>query len=299
MATRIGDLGHSQRQTASLLAVQSRLREAQLAAGSGRAASRWDQIADRAGTLLRLEDARAATATLAAQGERFAPQLQVMDHALGQIVAVADRMRAALVQRLDGGLGDQVPLDALIDTMLPEVARALNTRHRGQYLFAGSRTDVAPVVLPASPPTVPDPALYYRGDMVRLSIRADLELELPYGVTADAAPFARLIAGLGQARAAHLADDRAGLAGAMAEIEAALGGVAQLRAEVGFVAERLEATTESQRSVLLYLDELTSGIRDADLAAVLTRIAQDRVSLEAAYSVTGALASLSLANYLR
>ena len=299
MATRIGDLGHGQRQTASLLALQARLRESELAAGSGRAASRWDQIADRAGTLLRLEDARATTATLAAQGERFAQQIQIMDHALGRIVEVADRARTALVQRLDGGLGDQVPLDTLLDTLLPEVERALNSRHRGQYLFAGSRTDEAPVVLPATPPTVADPSLYYRGDTVRLTVRADLDLELAYGVTADAAPFARLIAGLGQARAAHLSDDRAGLAAAMAEIESALDGVVRLRAEVGLAAERLEATYEGQRSALLYLDELASGIRDADIAEVMTRIARDRVSLEAAYAVTGALAGLSLADYLR
>ena len=47
MATRIGDLAQSQRLTAGLLATQARLREAQTAASSGKAASRYDQIADR------------------------------------------------------------------------------------------------------------------------------------------------------------------------------------------------------------------------------------------------------------
>ena len=114
------------------------------------------------------------------------------------------------MQRLDGGLGSDVPLDELVDTMLAEVEAALNTRLDGQYLFAGSRSDAAPVELPAPPPTTADPTLYYRGDAVRLTTRADAGLELAYGVTADAAPFAELIAALGQARAAHLADDRAG-----------------------------------------------------------------------------------------
>ena len=60
MATRIGDLAQSQRLTASLLATQAALREAQMAASSGKAATRYDQIADAAGELVRAKDARAA-----------------------------------------------------------------------------------------------------------------------------------------------------------------------------------------------------------------------------------------------
>jgi flagellar hook-associated protein 3 FlgL len=299
MAARIGDLAQSQRLTAGLSAIQSRLREAQVAVASGKAATRYDQIADRAGELVRVKDARALTVTLADQNERLGQRLQLIDGALGSVADVAARARTALLQRLDGGMGSDVPLDVLVDTMLAEIQSALNTRQDGQYLFAGSRSDAAPVALPATPATTVDPALYYRGDAVRLTTRADAGLELAYGVTADAAPFAELIAMLGQARAAHLADDRAGLTAAMGGLETALDGVTGLRAGVGIVAERLEAVTESQRTAVLYLDEIVAGIEDTDLAAVLTRLASDQASLEAGYSVTGKLASLSLADYLR
>ena len=46
-----------------------------------------------------------------------------------------------LVQRLDGGLGGDVPLDATVDTMLAELESVLNTQMDGQYLFAGTRSD--------------------------------------------------------------------------------------------------------------------------------------------------------------
>ena len=144
-----------------------------------------------------------------------------------------------------------------------------------------------------------DSSLYYRGNSVRLTTRADVGFELAYGVTADAVPFAELIATLGQAREAHLADDRVGLSAAMAGLETALDGVTGLRAGVGIAAERLEAVSEGQRSAILYLDEVVAGIEDTDLAAVLIRIASDQATLEAGYSVTGKLASLSLADYLR
>jgi flagellar hook-associated protein 3 FlgL len=236
---------------------------------------------------------------LADQNERVGQRLQLMDGALGSVADIAARARTALVQRIDGGFGSDVPLDDLVDTMLAEVESALNTRIDGQYLFAGSRSDVAPVALPTPPPTVADSSLYYRGDSVRLTTRGDVGFELAYGVTADAVPFAELIATLGQAREAHLADDRVGLTAAMAGLETALDGVTGLRAGVGIAAERLEAVTEGQRSAILYLDEVVAGIEDTDLAAVLIRIASDQATLEAGYSVTGKLASLSLADYLR
>ena len=299
MAARIGDLAHSRRLTADLGAIQARLREAEAAAGSGKAATRYDQIADRAGELLRVEDARAVKATLADQNERLLQRLQLMDGALGSVVDIAARARTALIQRVDGGLGADVPLDTMIDGMAAELESALNLRLDGQYLFAGSRSDAAPVAIPAPPPTTADPALYYAGDSVRLTARADLGLNLSYGVTADAAPVAGLIAALGQARAAHLADDRTGLEAAMAGLEQALDGLTGLRAGVGVTAERLESVAEGQRSAILYLDEIVASIEDVDLAEVLTRIAADRTALEAGYAVTGKLASLSLADYLR
>jgi flagellar hook-associated protein 3 FlgL len=268
-----------------MLSIQARLRDAQVAAGSGKSAMRYDQIPERAGELVRVKDARVLRSAYADQNERLVQQLQVMDGALGSIGEIADRTRAALVQRLDGGFGSDVPLDAMVETMLEELEAALNTSLSGQYLFAGSRTDTVPVDLPSVPVTTADPTLYDRGDSVRLSARADAGLELTYGVTADAAPFADLIAALGQARAAHLADDGVGLAAAMSGLTTALDGVADLRAEVGLVAERLESVTESQRSATLYLDEIVAGIEDADLAAVLIRIASDQANLEAAYSM--------------
>ena len=216
MATRIGDLAQSQRLTAGLTAIQSRLREAQSCGASGKAATRYDQIAERAGQLVRVKDARALKSTWPSRTSGWGSGCRSMDGALGSVADIAERARTALVQRLDGGLGSDVPLDELVDTMLAEVQAALNTRLDGQYLFAGSRSDVAPVELPRLPLTTADPASTIGATRSRLTARADAGLELAYGVTADAAPFAELIAVLGQARAAHLADDRAGLAAAMA-----------------------------------------------------------------------------------
>jgi flagellin-like hook-associated protein FlgL len=50
---------------------------------------------------------------------------------------------------------------------------------------------------------------------------------------------------------------------------------------------------------VLYLDETIAAIGDTDLAETLAAIAADQAGLEAGYAVTGRLAALSLADYLR
>lgn len=299
MPFRIADLAHGQRLTSTLAAIQARTREAQMAIASGKAARRFDQIADDAGLLLRARDARTLAGAFLDRNQTLARRLQAMDSALDGLVGIAQRARATLVRRLDSGTGRNMPLTAEIDGMLAEIAARLNTKLGEDHLFAGSRTDQPPVALPAGAIAVADPSLYYRGDEVRLSARVDEGVEITYGVTASDPAFAGLIAALGQARIAHAADDRAGLEQAMAGLDAALGGIIDLRGSLGAEAARLDPIRDAHEAGIAYLDDIVSGIEDADVPAVMTRLAQDQATLEAAYAVTGRLAALSLADYLQ
>jgi flagellar hook-associated protein 3 FlgL len=208
-------------------------------------------------------------------------------------------MRVLLTQRLDSASGNLVPLDREAESFLDEVAAQLNIRLDERYLFAGSRIDRPPVEIPADMPTAVDPDLYYQGDDVVTTVRADRDIEIAYGVTAADPAFANLIAAIGLARQAHLANDREGLEAAFNLTDAALTNVAELRGEIGTSGARIEAITESQRSAILYLDGIVSRIEDVDIPMTMTRIANDQASLEAAYLTTGRLSQLSLADYLR
>jgi len=299
MLTRTGDLGQSQRLTATLLATRTRTRADEQAVASGKAATSYAAIPAGAGRLLRAEDARRLQSTFIEQNEQLSLRLRTTDQVLGGVIAVAERARGLLVQRLNGATGASVPLAAEAAAMLAEVAGQLNTTHAGEYLFAGSRSDSPPVTLPPTPITTADPALYYAGDGLRATARIDVGDELEHGLAASEPPFAELIAALGLAAQADGTQDRAGLEAALDQIGDALDGLVGLRAGLGVGAARLERVTETQRSTVLYLYETISGIEDTDLAEVMTRLAQDQASLEAAFLVTGRLAALSLADYLR
>lgn len=299
MSVRIGDLGHGKLLNGYLERTQARIRDAQVDIASGVKTQRWEEIADRAALLVTTREQRQITDRLLAENEKVQGRLLATEAALGGISELAERFRTLLVARLGEPGRSAIPLDAEVEQMADELAGLLNRRLDGRYFFAGSRIDTAPVALPDLLPTTPDPTLYYQGDELTPTVRADEGVEIAYGTTASAEPFAQLFAALGRAREAHLADDRAGLEEALSLATAALEGVADERGRLGVAAARLESIADGQRGAVLYLDELIGSIAATDTAEAATRLARDQATLEATYLVVARLAQLSLADYLR
>ena len=294
---RIADLAQSHRIGSLILAAQSRVHENQIAVSSGKAARRFSEIARDATLLVGAKDARARLERHVKDNELVIGRLQVADGALEDLARLAERLRTLLIQRLNGG-GESLPLDVEAGQMLAEAVNELNAAFDGRHLFAGSRTDAPPVALDG-PITEADPALYYRGDSVTLSVQADTGLQIAYGITADRPAFAELLAALGNAAAGHAGNGRDQLNAALEQAGRALDGTADLRGENGAVMRRIEAVNDGHRGTLLYFDETVSRIEDADLPAAMTRLVRDQTALEAAFTVVGRLSALSLADFLR
>jgi flagellar hook-associated protein 3 FlgL len=299
MTTRIGDFAHASRMNSLLAATQNRIREDQTSVASGKHVRVFADVADRASVLLAGKAEISLTENQIGENEHTVLRMRAMDGAIGQLGDLAERFRAMLVQRINAATGDALPLQSEIELMLKEVESQLNVQLDGRFLFAGSRTDTRPVSIPTPPPTSPADTSYYSGDQVQLSIRADEGVTVPYGITADDPAFGNLIAALGQAREAQLANDMTGLQSALGLMETTIDGLATLRSRLGSNTHRVETIADQQHQSLLYLDELVSGIEDTDLAAAVTRIAQDSATLEAAFLTISQMSKLSLADYLR
>lgn len=296
---RIADHAHSQRSAGELARLQERVRTAQLEIASGRKADPFATGPGESGAWLAVRDTRALTSDLAGQNERVAGRLRVMDEALGRLAGVGERLQTLLLQHLDASTGSSVPLAAELEGLLAEAAGALNQRFEGAWLFAGSRSDAAAVVLPDPPPTAADPALYYRGDGVRASLQADLGVALTYGVTAGEAPFAELLAAMGQALAAPENGGRVAIQSALDLARSALDGILDRRGALAATTAEVEAVAEAQRDLLPGLDAYLARLTQADPAEAMTRLAADLASLEASYLASSRTARLSLADYLR
>lgn len=296
---RSADAAHTMRIGSAMTAAQARIRDSQVEIASGKRAQTYEGIGRDSGLLLRAKDSRELARTFTGEALKVDDRLQVMDGAVANVAEIAERMRALVVQRLDAASGSSVPLSAEASTMLDEVAAQLNQKLDDRYLFAGSRVDAPPVRLAATPAATVDASTYYLGDDEVAVARTGPDAEVAYGVTAAEEPFALLIGALGQAAAAHEANDLVGLRSALDRLDGAVGGLAEMRGRIGVTQTRIEATIERQTGTATYLDEVVSRIEDADIPTATSRMAQDQLALEAAYLTSSRLSSLSLADYLR
>jgi flagellar hook-associated protein 3 FlgL len=299
MLDRIGDAALSGRMTGLMLDTRARVQTTQLQIGSGKVAHRHVDIARDAAHFLRSDAVRLRLQQHEADSRQVADRLVVMDGAVARLADIAEHLRATLVHRLNDPTGRELPLDVEVDQLLDQVARLLNTQLDGRYLFAGSQTGQAPVVLPDPPPTTVDANLYYQGDTLALTARLDGDAVVRYGLTADQPGFARLISALGLAREGHLAGDRDQLAQALDTAAAAIDDLARARGQIGSTLGQVERLGEEHRAGLVHLDEILGRITDADPALLMARLAAERLQLEASFHVIGQLGRLSLVDHLR
>jgi flagellar hook-associated protein 3 FlgL len=295
---RTGDLAQFTRTMGNMQEVQSRLRYANLQISTGKAAHTYAELGADSGTLMRTETALERTKMFAERNTQLGNQLNLMDGALATIVDVAEEFQQALIARRNDAGGAAVKLDLEAQGMIDRVVGELNLKVDGRHVFAGTKTDTAPVdaSLLGTDVTNED---FYQGDKIPLRARIDGDAEATYGVLAVDQAFRDLFAGLKTAIDGHVADDDALLRDAAVLAERALDGVIAKRSELATVTARVESTRASQEGTALYLQDTVSSIVDTDVPATMARIAQDQVSLEASYSITSRLSRLSLTDYLR
>jgi flagellar hook-associated protein 3 FlgL len=299
MTTRVGDFAQNYRLNDNVQMMRTRLASHQVDVATGKSPRNYADIASEASLLINSKEQREITGNFIVQNQQVIDRMTAMEGSLGSISDLAERFRNVILQAVDDSSGSSVPLEAEADSMREELASLLNRQMDGRYLFSGSRTDQQPVVLPATTITTIDPTLYYEGDEIVLSLRADADVEIDYGITADETAFARLFGALGSATEAHNNLDKAGLEASLQQVTEAIDEIADLRGRLGSRAARTEAVTEGQRASMNYLDETISRIEDTNLPETITAIANDQANLEATYATITRINQLSLADYLR
>ncbi len=299
MTTRIGDFTRHALLTSMVQKTQGRMADLQMAIASGKKAQKYDAIAGDVPVLLSTHFDRRLTSAHIDQNLLTVDRMQAMDGTLKALGDIAERARTLLVQRLDGTVGDAVPLDTELDTMLEQIEARLNLRVDGRYLFAGSRTDTKPVEIPDPPPTTADSSTYYQGDEIRLKVRAEADIEIEYGIPASDSAFERLIGAIGLARRGHLANDRGDLENALDLLGQAVEKLSDLRGELGSKRSRLEAVIDIQRGDAVYFDDIINRLENTDISEAMSRLAQDRTVLEASYVTISRISQLSIADFLR
>lgn len=285
----------------NILDSQRRVAEAQIQASTGKTSQTYAGLAQQTTRLLDLEGSLFQTEQYVKNNNGAISRLERMDTALSGMFDEASRVRALLVQKLSDSTGDAGALSTEAGHILDSVAGLLNTSEDGRFLFAGTITNVPPVVTPVpDPPTFGTPsANYYRGDSVELSTRAADGLIIDTGMAGDRMGFRRLIGGLKGTIQGDITGSTSLLNDSLALIDQAITDLADFRNEVGSRLSALSEANSRHQDFELYLENQISDIENADVTQVMTRLSSEQVILEASFMTIARLTSVTLAQFLR
>ncbi len=219
---------------------------------------------------------------------------------LDQLKKVSDRAGELAVLGQGGLDADSLRAYAAeVDQLLEQAAGLANTRHGGDYVFAGAAVDTAPgVVSRGADGKIA--SVSYAGDTGRVSVPLDENSALQPGAdaatNAGLADFMNRLVALRDALSAGDSTAVGSLREGLAASEDLL--VDALSAQ-GAVQLRIEVAQTRQKSRLDEIERQISADADADLPDLVVRLNQTSQAYEAALSSSSSILKLSLLDYLR
>lgn len=302
--TRVANLAQHQRNLAHILNAQARLTTGQIQISSGKVSQQYSGVSRDARQLVNAEMALARTDQFITTNNTVDQRLQTMETNVSQIFDVLTEYKSLLVNGLNATNSADLALPTQAQAMLNQVAALLNVQADGRYLFAGSRTDTAPVVQAGLPgsytiPTIDGDATgYYLGDTVQFSVRADESFDLQYGINASEQGFERVI------RSLHMMvigapNDRPTMDDALKVVNQAIDSMADVRTRIGTVRSTLARINQMHGDFQLFTEKTISDIENVDITKTITTMAADQTAVEASFLTIARLAQLSLTNFLR
>lgn len=306
--TRVATFVQHNLSVSNLQHAQTRMSNAQVQISTGQNAQRYSGIATDSRRLVNFESLHAKTNQYIDNNRIIDLRMQMMETNSSSVLDMAATMRANLLATLNDSSADSVQLSLQAEHLLNEVGSLLNTRLDGRYLFSGTSTDVKPVDF--SDPTFVPPGViypgtadttYYQGDSRKLSLHADEDVDISYGINADDSAFEKTIRAMHLAATSNIGGtlDKARANEALRVINEALDILPGVVSKIGAVRATVEGISDKHQEYQLYTEQTISDIEAVDIAEALVRVNADSAALEASYAVLAKLSRLTLLDYIR
>lgn len=300
---RVATYSHQNTLVRYMLKAESAVATGQVEAATGLKSTDYQGIADDSARLINLESHLSRSERYVDEGEVVNGRIGTMHDAVGGMIDLTNRLRA-LTASLEGAASSAADgIKAEAQGLLEEFAGLLNTQQEGRYLFAGSKTDAAPVDLSAYPaaayPSTASTA-YYSGDDATAYFQADDDLVVSYGVAGNDASIEQALRAI--SLIANMDTDPTVDADLVAEAsdlaDHAAEGLTVVQTKLGSASATLERTIDRHVEQQLVLTTQVDDIRAVDLAEASTRLSQLQASLEATMSLMSMLTQNDLNQYL-
>lgn len=316
--TRVSTLSQNQFMLANTGATQSRLVDLQRQLATGYKANTYVGLGSQSLSLAVALSRVSRAEQFQANNDQAKAKLDLREAAVRGIAEIAKDLKAEFLQA--EGLEDSRQLQLHAQNAIERLVAILNSRDQnGNYMFGGSRTNIPPVALVTNGTPPPNYTYAFSNDQVIEQARVDDGLVIDIGIVAGAnattpsSSFQGLFDILNYLASGRYPPPVAGTpalpqpgtlptVGAAAQvvtvIDAALGTINQLNADLGIKQKLVEDINSRLQEQIDLTKEFIAAINDSDIAEMLTRISQEQLALEASYRVTGELRNLSLVNFL-
>ncbi len=300
VANRTSTLQFHQTLLGNFSRVQGDLVKLQRQISSGRIADTFQELNGKVEKVSSYEFKLSVTTQYVESNTQAIARLETMNGAVGSVISVTNELQS-LITQARGATQAQYPIFAQAAmSKLDQIAGFLNTNIGGRYLFAGTKTNVPPVMSPVPNNVnlgVPD-TNYYQGNTTDQSVRAQENIEVSYGIRADNIAFQNLVASV------HMFVD--GLNNnKMVNIEAALElsnaaqeGLNAVQSKINGDSVLLQDINSFHGATDAYVRGIVGEETATDVAKASTEVALNEAILQASFSAFATVNNLRLTNFL-
>jgi flagellar hook-associated protein 3 FlgL len=302
MVMRVATFALSGSMIEAALRTQSQIAERQIQTASGKISADYGGLGSDSKKVIDLQVSVSRSSNYEEAATSANDRVQVMYSATGSIADLLSNFKAKLTGASSAETQDSTSLVSTAQEYIGELASLLNSQYGGRYLFAGSKTEAAPVDLTAysntTSSTVADTS-YYQGDDQLASAKVSDSQYVNYGVAADSSGFEQAMRALSMiANATSSPIDTDTIASALDLTTSALDGVTAIQTQLSLSSSQFERAVSNQQDYQSYASSLSSSLTDVDVAAVTAEISTYQAQLEASYSAISKIQSLNLSSYL-
>lgn len=283
--------------------LQARLAAADVQEASGLVGQTYGDLGSQAGYVLDLRGEIGQSRVWADNATSAGDKVQAMYSAVGDMVDVMTSLRSVVSSAISSG--DVSTLNTEASAVLAQLAELMNTEEGGSYLFAGSRTDTAPVdvgtaAYAASTAWSTASTSYYTGNDLLASVEVGTGRTITYGVSADNSAFEEAL------RVANVAASYTGSGTAATTLlqnvydiaTSAISALGDVQGTLSVDASQFTQIQEHQTSYLSLVETMVDDTQSVDTAAVAEQVSNYQAQLEASYSALAAITKVHLTNYL-
>lgn len=241
---------------------------------------------------------KSADGQFAANASALQGQLQVADSTLSSVVNVLTKAIALGTQGATGTLSDdnRQSIAKEVSGIQDQLAGLANTQFQGNYIFGGTATTTQPYTMDPNAPS----GVVYNGNGNVNSVEISQGQFAPVNV-----PGSKLFAGSGADMFKAVSDlakalqSGQGIDTATAAVESAFNYVNTQRTFYGTTLQRLNSTQQFLNSEQLQLEQHTSSVAGADLAAASADLVQTRTAQQALVGAAYQVNQLGLISILQ